>query len=156
MVALVFDLDDTLLNSRSYNNYKDISINNNLNYLLTNIKHDKYIYTNGTHDHAINSLYNMNLLKEFKYIFARDKLPFIKPNYKSFNLVNNVLYYNFKSTEKVLFFDDIIDNLKTAKKFGWITIWINDKCNNNNTNGLPVYIDYCFTDIINALEYFTK
>lgn len=155
MVALVFDLDDTLLNSKSYNNYTDISIDNNLNYLLTNIKHDKYIYTNGTHNHAIYSLHNMKLLNEFKYIFARDKLPYMKPNYKSFNLVNNLLYYNF-SKDKVLFFDDMKSNLKTAKKFGWITIWISKSCNNNNTNGLPIYIDYCFTDIVKALEYFTK
>ena len=47
MVVLVFDLDDTLLMSKSYNQYSDINEHTKLNKYLDNLKCKKFIYTNG-------------------------------------------------------------------------------------------------------------
>ena len=52
----IFDLDDTLLLSNSYNKYSDIVPNEILNRLLENIER-KYIFKNGTYGHDINSSY---------------------------------------------------------------------------------------------------
>ena len=43
----------------------------------------------------------------------------------------------------------MLENLKTAKKLKWITVWI--KCSYDN---IPDYVDYNFDNIIDALLFF--
>ena len=45
-------------------------------------------------------------------------------------------------------FDDLLDNLRTAKGLGWITIWINPRPSTKK------YVDLSFINIYEALLYF--
>jgi len=150
MVVLIFDLDDTLLMSNSYNQYSDINEHTQLNKCLDNLNCNKFIYTNGIHNHAINSLKNMKSLNLFNDIFARDTLQNYKPNPRSYNEVLNILYHTHNIyDDNVIFFDDLPSNLQTANFFGWTTVWIHPDANKYNK---PNYIKYSFPDIISALN----
>jgi len=150
--VFIFDLDDTILMSNTYKNYSDITPNTTLNYFIDNLEGRKFIYTNGTYGHGVKSLEQMNNTNIFTHIFARDKLPFMKPDYRSYNFVQNLLYYNFKCSnfDKHIFFDDLPNNLLTAKSIGWTTVWINPKCNDFNFE----FIDHKFETLLDALIYF--
>jgi FMN phosphatase YigB (HAD superfamily) len=152
MVILVFDLDDTLLMSNSYNYYNDINENKKLNEYLKKLNCKKFIYTNGIYNHALTCLRNMNILNKFNDIFSRDTLDYYKPNYRSYNEVCNKLYFKHNinnNKEHIIFFDDLISNLDEAKKFNWITVWIHPQCYDYS---LSKNIDYCFPNILSALE----
>lgn len=151
MTILVFDLDDTLLMSKSYKHYKDIEPNHYLNILLFNLKCKKFIYTNGTFGHADISLNNMQCIGLFDEIYARDTLMYMKPHMRSFNEVrNNIIYHhNNSKSDDIIFFDDLSDNLKTAKEVGWITVWIKDTY--KPIDDKP-FINYHFRTIQEALE----
>ena len=150
MIILIFDLDDTILMSNTYSKYSDIKQDMYFKYLLDGIYCKKFIYTNGTYGHGINSLEALKLNKSFDDIFARDTLPYMKPEFRSFNGVQNILYYkhNTSKNDTYIFFDDLPQNLQTAKKIGWITIWVHDKCHQNYD-----FVDYAFKDIYNALIF---
>ena len=125
MTVFIFDLDDTLLMSNSYNYYDDIKYNNRLVKILNNLEYPKYIYTNGTSSHAVNSLKQMGILELFDGIFARDSLPSMKPHYNSFQYVDNFIK-KYHPKQHIIFFDDMKVNLDAAKQyFNWITVWIN-------------------------------
>ena len=147
----VFDLDDTLLMSDSYNEYNDIKIDLRLNELLSDLN-NKYIFTNGTYGHALKSISYMNLPK-FNGILARDNLYMnqpLKPVIELFHYVHNYIYnHNYSNLcQSIIFYDDMLENLESAKKLGWITVWIT-KSNNNP----PPYVDYSSDNIIDAITY---
>ena len=146
----IFDLDDTLLMSNSYQKYDDIKPNNLLNKLLEDIKY-KFIFTNGTIDHAYDALLHMNT-PTFNYIFARDNLyknQRIKPYLDPYLFILKTLFPNGCAFIHIIFYDDLLINLKTAKKFNWITVWIN-----RSYKEKPNYVDYKFDTIIDALLFF--
>ena len=148
MKVLVFDLDDTLLMSNTYKRYSDIRPSDHLNYLLYKSSNKKFIYTNGTYGHGENGLSAMKCKDSFQKIYGRDTLPFMKPDFKSFNYVNNDILYNYNLSDKKIFFDDLQENLKTAHNIGWETVWIHPQANNNKK---PDYIDHAYTNVIDAL-----
>ena len=151
MTILVFDLDDTLLMSTSYKRYSDIKPDHYLNLLLFNFKYKKFIYTNGTYGHAHESLTNMECKELFDEIYARNTLMYMKPHIRSFNEVrNNIIYrHNNSNTDDIIFFDDLLNNLKTAHDIGWVTVWIKDT---NESINDKIYINYHFRTIRDALE----
>ena len=63
--------------------------------------------------------------------------------------MNNKITDYKRNDYKIIFFDDLLDNLVTAKRIGWMTVWISDKFNEK-----PEYIDYSFPNIYDALIYF--
>jgi len=152
MIYYLFDLDDTIVihslnrNDDMYDLKPDICLQNSLNDLNFN----SYIFTNGTYGHAQLILNNMNLTN-FKKIYARDTIPYMKPNIKSFEFVQkNILYqdYNTDIKNTFIFFEDTLENLRMAKNLGWITIWIHPLFNRG-----PMYsfVDYSFPNIYDAL-----
>ena len=151
MTILVFDLDDTLLMSGTYNRYSDIKPDNYLNLLLFKLKCKKFIYTNGTYGHANESLKNMQCKELFNEIYARDTLMYMKPHSRSFNEVrNNIIYrHNNSNPDNIIFFDDLQENLRTARQVGWITVWIKDTF--KPIDDKP-FINYHFRTIHEALE----
>ena len=151
MTILVFDLDDTLLMSGTYNRYSDIKPDNYLNLLLFKLKCKKFIYTNGTYGHANESLKNMQCKELFNEIYARDTLMYMKPHSRSFNEVrNNIIYrHNNSNHDDIIFFDDLQENLRTARQVGWITVWIKDTF--KPIDDKP-FINYHFRTIHEALE----
>lgn len=151
MTILVFDLDDTLLMSGTYKRYSDIQPDHYLNFLLFKLKCKKFIYTNGTYGHADDSLKNMQCKELFNEIYARDTLMYMKPHSRSFNEVrNNIIYrHNDSNHDDIIFFDDLQENLKTARQLGWITVWIKDTF--KPIDDKP-FINYHFRTIHEALE----
>ena len=152
MIYYLFDLDDTIVihslnrNDDMYDLKPDLCLQN----LLNDLNLNSYIFTNGTYGHAQLILNNMNLTN-FKKIYARDTIPYMKPNIKSFEFVQkNILYqdYNTDIKNTFIFFEDTLENLRMAKNLGWITIWIHPLFNRG-----PMYsfVDYSFPNIYDAL-----
>jgi FMN phosphatase YigB (HAD superfamily) len=148
MKSLIFDLDDTLLMSHTYKKYSDIIPNNDLNYILDNIPNPKYLYTNGTYGHGTDGLNAMDCINSFKYIYARDTIPYMKPDFESFNHVNNSIMYDHEDFNNKIFFDDLSTNLYTAYNIGWETVWIHPDADNNHK---PYYINHAYTNVVDAL-----
>ena len=152
MIYFIFDLDDTIIihppnPDEIYNIKSDKCLIN----LFESFKYKSYIFTNGTNDHADIVLDKMKLLN-FNKVYARDTIPYMKPDIRSFLFVEkNILYsnYNKDETNTFVFFDDLLDNLFTAKKKGWITIWIHPRF---NTKKLYNFIDYSYPNIYDALN----
>jgi len=158
MIILVFDLDDTLLMSNEYTNYETIKYNSQLVNKLNSLRYNKIIYSNGTYGHVTNSVPKL-LGNNFKFneIYARDTIPYMKPLNKSFNHVKNDIFYNLNlykySDISFIFFDDNLDNMKTAKEIGWITVWIPHRNYNANIrNNKYLFVDYKYNNIIDALN----
>ena len=149
----IFDLDYTLYNldyTKEFN-YSHLKPDNYLNFLLSNFplnKFKKYIFTNAMHIHADNCFKCMGIPTQiFTNITARDDIKDLKPNlsaYYKFKLLNNITDF-----DKCIFFEDTLDNLETAKKLGWKTIYIGEKLNKKYD-----YVDLEFTSIHKALEFF--
>ena len=59
-----------------------------------------------------------------------------------------------KQDEKTFFFEDTVVNLEMAKKFNWITVLIKRNPSKDELNNKRV--DYHFTNITDALEYFIE
>ena len=150
MKIFIFDLDDTIIYYPfGIVDYKNIRIDENLSRILNNLNSPKYIYSNGTYGHVKEILYKMNLTGMFDKIYARDTIPFMKPYMESFKFIEQDIRKYYNDRNKYYFFDDRLDNLKTAKSRGWYTIWVNidflDK---------PYYVDYAFPNIHTAAMYF--
>ena len=124
MIYFLFDLDDTLIihNNGKNLNYEMIQPDYRLNDLLSRIKGESHIYTNGTAGHALECIERMNIKQNFTKIYSRDTLPFMKPDFRSFKVVQGDIQRNYNDT--FFFFDDMLENLKIAKSLGWITFWI--------------------------------
>ncbi len=152
MLYYLFDLDETLIihhtdSKLMYNVYP----NKLLKRLLKKMIGEKYIYTNATYGHADILLNKLDIHNQFKKIYARDTIPYMKPDIKSLLFVkNNILYsdYNIDERNTFVFFEDTLENLYTAKKNGWITVWIHPYFyEKNNYN----FVDYSFPNIYDAL-----
>ena len=91
MIHYIFDLDDTLIihNKNMNINYNLISEDNLLTQLLNKCRGPRYIYTNGTGGHALAVLDKMNIKDKFDKIYSRDTIPYMKPDERSFNDVQN-------------------------------------------------------------------
>ena len=96
----------------------------------------------------------MNIKKNFFKIYSRDTLSYMKPDYRSFNSVQNDINNYYKNTlNKIYFFDDLLENCKEAKNHGWTTFWINPDFLSGDQYS---YIDHAFKNIKDALIYLEK
>tara|TARA_B100001094_G_C18180920_1_gene800838 strand:+ start:1168 stop:1647 length:480 start_codon:yes stop_codon:yes gene_type:complete len=152
MLIYIFDLDDTIIkhNNPSKVDYKNIKKSKSLNQLLLETKsHKNYIFTNGTKSHADIVLRKLDLENNFNDIFSRENYPeFMKPHINSFLIVQDKIHNYSLNKNKIVFFDDQLENLKSAKKLKWITILIH-----NDFINKPNYIDFAFPNIHQALLY---
>ena len=152
MIYFLFDLDETLIihhtdSKLMYNIYP----NKLLKRLLKNMVGKKYIYTNATYGHAETILDKLDIHNQFKKIYARDTIPYMKPDVKSLLFVkNNILYSDYNTDEKntFIFFEDTLENLYTAKKNGRITVWIHPYFYEKNHYH---FVDYSYPNIYDAL-----
>ena len=81
MYNFIFDLDNTLINTRKLKNKENNKIQYNLQkedkllkLLLNKLKYPKYIFSNATEYHVKNILYQTKLSDQFKIIMDRDLL----------------------------------------------------------------------------------
>ena len=150
MKIFIFDLDDTIIYYPfEIVDYKNIRIDENLSRILNNLNSPKYIYSNGTYGHVKEILYKMNLTGMFDKIYARDTIPFMKPYMESFKFIEQDIRKYYNNRNKYYFFDDRLENLKTAKSRGWYTIWVSIDFLNK-----PYFVDYSFPNIHTAAMYF--
>ena len=150
MKIFIFDLDDTIIYYPfGIVDYKNIRIDENLSRILNNLNSPKYIYSNGTYGHVKEILYKMNLTGMFDKIYARDTIPFMKPYMESFKFIEQDIRKYYNDRNKYYFFDDRLENLKTAKSRGWNTIWVSIEFLDK-----PYYVDYSFPNIHTAAMYF--
>ena len=146
--VFVFDLDDTLLFHRNDIHYEYIFENHELNHHLDQNKYPKYIFTNGTYGHAKKVMDKMNITDKFKTIYARDTLMSMKPNINSYVKVQDDIRKKYPKCH-IIFADDNIENLYTAKQMGWITVYINQMDSNNYNE-----VDRKYNTVIEYLQNF--
>lgn len=156
MVKFIFDLDLTLYSENDYTDhsnprifYSSFKEKRVLKQLLTLIDYKKYILTNASYDHAVDVMKRLNIIDQFHSIIssdiANDKF---KPDREIYDLA--IKTFKVNKNETIYFFEDQIDNLKTAKKeYGWNTILITPQKMRK-----PQYVDYIFPTIEEALLYF--
>ena len=153
MLIYIFDLDDTIIKHPNPFNvdYENIKKSNSLIQLLSETKSNKnYIFTNGTRSHANIVLTKMYLDDGiFDEIFSRENFQdFMKPHINSYLFVQDKII-NFSLNKNIIvFFDDQIENLRSAKKLNWITILIHKDFINK-----PKFVDFAFPNIHQALLY---
>lgn len=153
MVYWIFDLDYTLYSLPKHIpfSYKYLKNEPELKYQIDILPGKKGIFTNGTRGHAYNSVVTMGLQDTFHFIDGRDSLEGLKPDpyvYGRFMQKNNIVSKNL-----VVFFEDTLSNLQTAKKLGWITVFI------QADNTIPLFprpqgVDFVFKNIKEALNFF--
>ena len=151
MDIFIFDVDDTIImHTKENNDYYSTNNNSTLKELLSEFKNLKsYIYTNGIFNHCS---YVVNVLGlDVEIIFARDVIPYMKPDERSFDHVNTMIKNENKEIKNIFFFDDLKENLYVAKRIGWNTIWINP-----NLSEKEDYIDYVFPNIYESILYLKR
>jgi len=155
MIILLFDLDQTIYNTEYNMKYDDIKYDKDLHQLIK-FDHPSYILTNATYGHADLVIKNLQISMAFKKIYSRDTVKYMKPQDECYRLVQddiekeNPVDY-FISWHDYYFFDDLLENLESAKKRGWYTIWIHPDCNNVHHKDKYSYIDYSYPNLKSAL-----
>ena len=152
----IFDLDYTLYTIHDHIDTEDEHLYYSsfkkkpfMNHLLSKLK-NKYIITNGTRSHALEIVKKMDLKHFFskKNILSRDDMKgTMKPDVIPYIIANNK--FKLKPHDNVYFFEDMVENLVTAKRFlGWNTVLISSEIVD-----IPSGVDYVFETIENALQY---
>ena len=152
MIHYVFDLDDTLIIHKKGVpiNYDMIQPDPELSNHLNKCNGSCYIYTNGTGGHALDVIEKMNIKDSFEKIYSRDTIPYMKPLYQSFSRVHEDLSERDPLHKVVFFFDDLLENLETASKMGWITFWIHPDYQSGEN--YP-FVKMSFSNIKSCLRY---
>jgi len=149
MKIFIFDIDNTLILHTSKNTDFYHKSESKISTLISSTNVDSiYIYTNGTYGHGKKVCESLNISKT-KKIFGRDTLPSMKPHIQSYNFVNNQIINDNGRNNEIYFFDDIVENLLTAERIGWKTVWISP-----NFMQKQRFIDYAFPNIYEALSFF--
>ena len=89
----------------------------------------------------------------FEKIYSRDTINYMKPDNRSYNDVQIDLSYRYPEIKNIFFYDDRLENLKTAHEMGWITFWIHP---NYLLGNKYHYINMSFPNIIDCLKYLER
>ncbi len=143
-------MDDTLVYHKKYRTYDTIKEDKQLTYLLQLIKHPKYVYTNATYSHANVIANKLKIDHLFTKIYSRDTIPTMKPDINSaISLEKDIQMIHQQTYDHTYyFFDDLLENLKSVKERGWITIWISP--NFEEKYRYP-FLDYAYPSVKIAL-----
>jgi FMN phosphatase YigB (HAD superfamily) len=169
MVLLVFDLDNTLL-SFDYNKFlisetifdqrnsteflykKHIPIDEPLIELMKNNEYPKFIASNAEKIHVTASIKALGIYNCFQDIQYR--VTHLKPFPYYYDLTETMLKTYCRksniefSNERIIFFDDLLENHIVPKNKKWITVWITQI----RPNDKPDHIDYIYPSIHSALQ----
>jgi hypothetical protein len=164
---LIFDVDYTLYNSKDIPKeeseteditekfYSLFAPKVKLIKLLQEYKGEIYLFSNGNLCHIQEVIDKTNLSSIFKkeHIATLDNyLDKPKPYVKAYKYV--ITAFNIKDDDIVYFFEDNLDNLKTAKKkYNWKTIFIDEDKTTTKKLSHYSFVDYTFKNINVALEY---
>jgi FMN phosphatase YigB (HAD superfamily) len=157
----VFDLDYTLYSKYNVNDkgnddefYNSFYEKQGMNQLLKSIKR-KYIFTNGNSEHANDVIKRMNLGKLFppNNVLSCDMVKdkngedSYKPDLHFYEAA--IKKFNIQPNDKVYFFEDTKENLKTAKNIGWNTVFLTEE--KIYTSKKPKYIDIVTKSVEEAI-----
>ncbi len=122
VVCLVFDIDDTIYENKTTQIiYDTIQQDYELYQLMKRIHLPKFVLTNAVYEHAniiINKLGIENLMRK---VYARDNMNYMKPHIECYKAVDKDISKVVRSDDnKYIFFDDLLENLETAKQLGWV------------------------------------
>ncbi|KAG0440036.1 hypothetical protein DMUE_2032 [Dictyocoela muelleri] len=90
---------------------------------LISLPYEKWCFTNACEKHAKKALQAIGVEDCFDVIIHCDYVNHI-PIYKPMNEAYEFIEY-ISGAKQIIFFDDNMKNIKTAKKFGWISIKVN-------------------------------
>ena len=168
MIYWIFDMDETLYQSKGKFNYNSLKPDIELISLMKKLNGLKILFTNGTHHHANVVLDKIGLVSCFDLILDRNILNVLKPNPEAF--LKLIKWCSITQNDTCYYFEDSITNLIIGSSLGWQTILINplNNQNNQNNNQLITFdfiekgkkvkkratINYTFNNINNALKYF--
>ena len=154
MKNYIFDLDYTLYSSSDvdltnttifYNSFKKKNL---LNKLLKNLNGNKFIFSNGNKSHVDYLINKMKFNKIFKNIANSDEYKHEKPHLAAYEYV--IKKFNIDPNDITYFFEDSVENLETAKKYGWKTVLIDEEGISDDYQ----FVDYKFKSIEQALIFF--
>ena len=162
MKKLIFDLDFTLYSPITYPRENVITNNNDffaqfydnlkpdleLGALLKQSKHN-YVFTNGNENHMDLCLKKMRIKSQFNHTISSDQYNGqYKPHMSVYLLATE--RFNLRQSDDIFFFEDAPENLKTAKKLGWTTIFLD---HSHMIKNKPQYMDYVFDNIYDAIKF---
>ena len=131
-------------------NFKNLKKSKKLKNMINCLPGQKIIYTNGDYNYATKILNSLGILETISDIFDIKKANYFpKPMKTSINKL--IREYNF-DTKKIVYFDDLDKNLKSANLRGITTIHISE----NSNYKIQSHIDFRFKTIINALDMIIK
>ena len=154
--SYIFDLDYTLYSEYDVNDkgnehqfYESFKKKPLLSKLIKSLPGKKFIFTNGNKVHLDDVLKKMKLKSAFDNTANSDEFNLhMKPDIYSYLYVDNK--FKLDKFKEVYFFEDSLENLKTAKKLGWKTILIDFKrIYPKNIS----YVDYHFSTVEKALIF---
>ena len=117
-----------------------LKINQNLRNELTNINLKKYVFTNGSREHAKNIIRHLGIEDLFDGIFdIVDAEYFPKPDPRNYDLMLKKFQIDPKET---LYIEDIAKNLSIAKKLGTTTVWLINEEQWGKKDSDKEFIDY--------------
>jgi len=149
MIYFVYDLDNTLYQMENFDiNKIQESDYKYLKFLLKMIPFKQYVFTNANNVHANMCLNKMNIIHNFSKIVTRDTIRDFKPFKDSYTKFMDVA--NITNNDKIIFFEDTMENLEVAKLYGWHTIYIGKDYHSNCAYN---YIDKSFNTIEDSLEH---
>ena len=134
MIYWIFDMDETLYQSKGRFNYNNLRPDNELISLMKKLNGLKILFTNGTHQHANIVLDKIGLVSCFDLILDRNTLNVMKPNPEAF--LKLIKFCSITKNDTCYYFEDSLTNLIVGSSLGWQTILINpyDNDNNNRVN----------------------
>ena len=138
MIYWIFDMDETLYQSKGRFNYNNLRVDNELISLIKKLNGLKILFTNGTHQHTNIVLDKIGLVSCFDLILDRNVLNVMKPNPEAF--LKLIKWCSITKNDTCYYFEDSLTNLIIGSSLGWQTILINpynnieNSYNNNNTN----------------------
>ena len=140
-----YDVDESSTNKRFYESFGRKAL---LNDLLKKLKGKKYIFSNGSKSHVEDVISKMKMKMIFKKIAYSEEYEKLKPHISAYEYV--IEKFKLNKSDKIYFFEDTLENLRTAKKLGWKTVFITSK----KTKRKYKYVDYTFNNIETAIFYF--
>lgn len=128
--------------------YSILQADNALSQALSSLNGQKFIYTNGSTQHAINVLEKLGLRHHFDHIFDIKDSDYIpKPQQYGYDKMIKKFAIG---PQKAIMFEDIPRNLKIPHQLGIRTALIINA--ENQATNYPDYIDYMINDLSSWLE----
>ena len=117
-MIFIFDLDNTLYLKKDGAVY-----NPKLVMYLKKLKCKKYIFSNNTEEIGMNILQKLKIKSQFSKKLFLGKSHIKKPSIQSYIYAQH--FFNLKSTDNIIFFDDRKENRLNARKIGWKSFKLN-------------------------------